>query len=168
MKAVRGKLAFIVLILLFALFFIVAALSLDQKARLIPLLVGSSTLMLALAALINDIHPFVFIEKMSVDWTEDLRARKSSLQREEKANTKNVLIIICWMLGFFLFIFLLGFHISIALFTFVFLKIEGKVSWMKAILAAGIVWATVFLLFEWMMGLSLFGGGIFGEIIPPI
>jgi hypothetical protein len=168
MKADRGRLAFTALILLFVLFFIVTSFSYEHDARLIPLLVGFSTLVLVLAVLVNEIHPVSIIEKMNVDWTKDLKVQESSPKKKEKVAAKKLLIIICWIFGFFLFIFLFGFPISIALFTFAFLKIEGKVSWAKALLTAVIVSAAVFVIFEWAMGFGLFEGVLFGEIIPSI
>ena len=168
MKADRGRLAFTALILLFVLFFIVTSFSYEHDARLIPLLVGFSTLVLVLAVLVNEIHPVSIIEKMNVDWTKDLKVQESSPKKKEKVAAKKLLIIICWIFGFFLFIFLFGFPISIALFTFAFLKIEGKVSWVKALLTAVIVSAAVFVIFEWAMGFGLFEGVLFGEIIPPL
>jgi hypothetical protein len=168
MKADRGRLAFTALILLFVLFFIVTSFSYEHDARLIPLLVGFSTLVLVLAVLVNEIHPVSIIEKMNVDWTKDLKVQESSPKKKEKVAAKKLLIIICWIFGFFLFIFLFGFPISIALFTFAFLKIEGKVSWVKALLTAVIVSAAVFVIFEWAMGFGLFEGVLFGEIIPSI
>jgi hypothetical protein len=168
MKADRGRLAFTALILLFVLFFIVTSFSYEHDARLIPLLVGFSTLVLVLAVLVNEIHPVSIIEKMNVDWTKDLKVQESSPKKKEKVAAKKLLIIICWIFGFFLFIFLFGFPISIALFTFAFLKIEGKVSWAKALLTAVIVSAVVFVIFEWAMGFGLFEGVLFGEIIPSI
>ena len=168
MKADRGRLAFTALILLFVLFFIVTSFSYEHNARLIPLLVGFSTLVLVLAVLVNEIHPVSIIEKMNVDWTKDLKVQESSPKKKEKVAAKKLLIIICWIFGFFLFIFLFGFPISIALFTFAFLKIEGKVSWAKALLTAVIVSAAVFVIFEGAMGFGLFEGVLFGEIIPPI
>jgi hypothetical protein len=168
MKLDRGRLAFTALILLFVLFFIVTSFSYEHDARLIPLLVGFSTLVLVLAVLVNEIHPLSIVEKMNVDWTKDLKVQESSPKKKEKVSAKKLLIIICWIFSFFLFIFLFGFPISIALFTLAFLKIEGKVSWVKALLTAVIVSAAVFVIFEWAMGFGLFEGVLFGEIIPPI
>lgn len=168
MKVDRGWLVFTALILLFVLFFIVTSFSYEHDARLIPLLVGFSTLVLVLAVLVNEIHPVSIIEKMNVDWTKGLKVQESSPKKKEKVSAKKLLIIICWIFGFFLFIFLFGFPISIALFTLAFLKIEGKVSWAKALLTAVIVSAAVFVIFEWAMGFGLFEGVLFGEIIPPI
>jgi hypothetical protein len=168
MKVDRGRLAFTALILLFVLFFIVTSFSYEHDARLIPLLVGFSTLVLVLAVLVNEIHPVSIVEKMNVDWTKDLKVQESSPKKKEKVSAKKLLIIICWIFSFFLFIFLFGFPISIALFTLAFLKIEGKVSWVKALLTAVIVSAAVFVIFEWAMGFGLFEGVLFGEIIPPL
>jgi hypothetical protein len=168
MKADRNRVAFTSLILLFVMFFVVTSFTYESQARLIPLLVGFVTLVLVLAVLINEIHPISVIEKMNVDWTKNLRVQESSPKKKDKVAAKKFLIIICWIFGFILSIFLFGFPISIALFTFAFLKIDGKVSWVRALLTAGIVWAAVFVIFEWAMHFGLFEGLLFGEIIPPI
>ena len=168
MKTNPRRLTFSVLILLFVLFIIVTSFNYDYDARLIPLLVGFSTLALVLAVIINEIHPVSILEKMNIDWTENLRGQEAVSKTKDKVPTKKFLIILCWIFGFFLLIFLLGFHISIALFTFVFLKIEGKVSCAKALLTAGIVSVAFFVIFEWAMDFGLFDGMLFGEIIPPL
>ena len=124
------------------------------------------TFVLVLAVLIHEIRPMPFLEKMNADWTKDLRLQRPSLEKEEKVGLKKYLTIFGWTFGFFLSIFLFGFHIAIAVFTFLFLRIEGKMGWVKALLMAGLTWATVFLIFEWVMGFGLFEGIIFGEIIP--
>ncbi len=168
MKTDRGRLAFTSLLFLFVIFFIAMSFSYEYNSRLIPLLVGFPTLVLILAVFVLDIRPVSFLEKMNSDWTENLRAQESLPRTKDEVPAKKFLTIVCWIFGFFLSIFLLGFHISIVLFTFGFLKVEGKASWLKALLTAGIVWAFVFLLFERGMNFGLFEGIMFGEIIPHI
>jgi hypothetical protein len=164
----RRSFVFAVLILLLCLFFIVMSFSYEYTSRLIPLLVGSSTLVLVLAVLIHEIHPVPILKRLIIDWTKDLRGQESLFKKRDKIPLRKLLIMICWILGFFLLIFLLGFHISIALFTFVFLKIEGKAGWIRASVVAGITWAAVFVIFEWAMDFGLFGGVVFGAIISPL
>ena len=77
MKTNPRRLTFSVLILLFVLFIIVTSFNYDYDARLIPLLVGFSTLALVLAVIINEIHPVSILEKMNIDWTENLRGQEA-------------------------------------------------------------------------------------------
>jgi hypothetical protein len=168
MSADRGSLTFAVLIFLLCLFFVIISFNYEYNSRLIPVLVGFSTLVLALAVLIHEIQPVSILEKMNIDWTKDLRVTESVTEKKDGIPPQKYLVVLCWILGFFLLTFLFGFHISVALFTFVFLKIEGKVGWIKASLIAGISEAGIFVIFEWAMGFGLFEGILFGEIIPPI
>ncbi|MGD9347944.1 MAG: tripartite tricarboxylate transporter TctB family protein, partial [Candidatus Aminicenantes bacterium] len=164
----RGKLASEVLILCIVLFFVVTSFSYDPRAKLVPLLVGCSTLVLVLALLVNTFHPFSILEKIDVDWAKDLRLQELSPKEEKKTGTPRFLIVLCWIVGFFLSILSVGFHISIPLYAFAFLKIQAKVSLIKALLVAILTWAAVFAIFEWAMNFELFGGILFGEIIPPL
>lgn len=168
MRMDRARFAFTILIFLFVLFFIVTSFSYEAKARLVPLLVGLVTLVFILAVFINEIHPSSIIERMNVDWTKDFRVEDLSGPKEEKISARKLFTIFCWMMCFFLLIFLCGFHISIVLFSCALLKLKGKVGWAKALLIAGGIWAAVFLIFDWAMGFGLFRGVLFGEIIPPI
>lgn len=168
MKKERRKLAFELLVLFLVLFFIVASFSYDRRAKLMPLLVGFSTLVLVLVLLVNRIHPVSIIGKIDVDWTENLRLQELSQEREKEVGPKRFLLIVLWIFGFFLSILLFGFYISIALFTFAFLRFQGKVSHTKALLAAVLTWAAVLAIFEWAMGFGLFEGLLFGAILPPL
>jgi len=168
MKKDRGNLAFEVLILFLVLFFIVASFGDDPRVRLMPLLVGSSTLLLVLALLVNSIHPVSIFAKIDVDWTKDLRLPKFSEKEAQEFSVRQFMIIVCWIFGFFLSIILFGFHLSIPLYTFAFLKIQGRINLFKAMLAAGLTWAAVFAIFEAAMDFGLFGGVLFGEILPPL
>lgn len=168
MKTERRRLYFSALFLLLACVFVVTSLSYESDARLVPLVVGFITLVLSVLILINEIYPIPFITKLSIDFTENYRSREPVVQKEKVVSLQRFFVLLIWTVGFVLGIFMLGFHISIALFTLAFLKIEARATWLKAFLVTGIVWAAVFVIFEWAMGFSLFKGLIFGEILPPV
>jgi hypothetical protein len=168
MKPERRRLYFSALFLLLACVFVVASLSYDFNARLVPLAVGFLTLALSVLVLINEVNPIPFVKKLSIDFTENYRSREPVAQKETAVSPQRFFVLVIWTTGFVLGIFMLGFHISIALFTFAFLKTEARASWPKAFLVTGIVWAAVFMIFEWAMGFSLFKGWVFGEILPPV
>ena len=82
-------------------------------------------------------------------------------------NLKQLLHMVLWIVFFFLLIFFFGFLVSIPLYTVGFLKVQGKLSWLRALISGVILEAVVFLLFEVAMEFSLYRGWLFGEVIPP-
>ena len=63
-----------------------------------------------------------------------------------------------WILGFFAAIVLLGFPIAVALFVFVYLKFQGRESWLFSIVFTAVVWGIFYGLFEYLLHLP-FGAG---------
>jgi hypothetical protein len=80
---------------------------------------------------------------------------------------KRTLIVVGYLLGLFVAIWLLGFSISIPLFIFLYLKLESDESWWLSILLGALAWGCIIGLFEgvldqpfpsgllvqWLMGL---------------
>lgn len=168
MKIRRAGLSFSVFLLIFVIVIIVTSFSYEPKARLVPLFIGLVTLILIGLVITNEIHPISLVERLNMDLMKVNVNQEAMPQGEMTASPKRLLVVFFWICGFFIFIFLLGFHASIALFILVFLKVEGRASWTKAILTAGIVSATIFAVFELAMRFSLYKGWLFGEIVPRI
>ncbi len=168
MKLERGNFTFSALFFIFILIVILTAFRYEPRARLVPLLVGLGTLILVATVLVNELRPIPLAQKLSFDLTKNYRSQEPAVRSERVVAARRLFVFLGWLFGFFLSIFLFGFYISIALFTLAFLKIEGKAGWIKALLTAGIVSLIVFITIEFAMGLSLFKGWLFGEIIPPI
>ena len=168
MKVDKKRQSFSSLFLAFVLVIVVTSFSYESNARLVPLVVGFLTLALAVLVIINEINPISLIKKLNIDLTEKYRSPEPTAHKEEMISQQRFFVFLFWIIGFVLCIFMVGFHISIAMFTFAFLKVEAKASWLKALLGAGIVWAAVFIIFELAMGFNLFKGWFFGEILPPV
>ena len=67
-------------------------------------------------------------------------------------------IAVGWILGFFAAIVLFGFPIAVALFVFVYLKVQGRESWPFSIVFTAVVWGIFYGLFEYLLHLP-FGAG---------
>ncbi|NIS62852.1 MAG: hypothetical protein GTO13_19785 [Proteobacteria bacterium] len=161
----KPSVAFIGLLLIFVLVICVNSFSYRPKERLVPLLVGIATLIISLVVVLDEIHPIRLLSKLKIDLM-GIAGGPALGKREERKTTIQLLHIIAWMMGFLTFIFLVGFYISIALFTFTFLKIQGEIGWLKAALITAIVWCSIFAIFDLTMELHMFQGVLFGEILP--
>lgn len=137
---------------------IVFSFSYESDARLIPLILGFATLVLILLDIINGIRPLTFIKKLDRDLTKDYMVQADSLPIDTGESFKKIFGLTVWILGFFLIILMLGFHIGIVVFAFTFFKFKGKTGWMKALIATGVIWAFVFVVFEIAMGFELYKG----------
>lgn len=163
----KGSMAFIGLLLIFVLVICLNSYSYQPRERLVPLLVGIATLILCLLVLVDELHPIRLIRRLNIDLIS--AAGGAMLGEPEEHRTPiQLLLIIAWMMGFLVLVFLVGFYISIALFTFTFLTILGKIGWPKAVLITAIVWWSIFAIFDLTMELHMFQGVFFGEILPSI
>jgi hypothetical protein len=163
----KPSIVFIGLLLIFVLVICVNSYSYRPKERLVPLLVGIAALIICLLVLVDEIHPIGLLGRLKID----LMSAAGGAVPEERVQHKTaiqLLLIIAWMMGFLVLIFLVGFYIGIALFTFTFLKILAKIGWLKAVLITAIVWCSIFAIFDLTMQLHMFRGVLFGEILPNI
>lgn len=168
MKALKREQLFSFFLLVFALGFIFISFSYDHKTRLVPLGVALATLGLLVGVIINDIRPVPFLERLNRDLTEIYRNKGLSGRREQKSGGRKFFEFLCWISGFFVSILFFGFNISIVLFAFAFFKTEARFSWIKSLLAAGLIWASIFVVFELALNFALFKGWLFGEVLPPL
>jgi hypothetical protein len=156
------------LLLVYALVFVVYSFRYGREARLIPLLVALTTLALVILVLIHDHRPLAFLQRMDIDLTSKYRTQSISAPQDSRPSITSLVYIACWIFGFFIAVLIIGFHFSIPLFTLVYLKIKGKVSWFKAASSAAVLGAAAYAVFELIMGFRLFQGWLFGEILPPL
>jgi hypothetical protein len=69
-----------------------------------------------------------------------------------------------WMLGFFAAIALIGFPVAVPLFVLLYLKLQGRESWVLSIVFSASVWAFFHLVFERLLNLPFPSGWIQGWI----
>lgn len=162
----KGKLIFGAILLFLTLCFIIAALGYEEpRARLVPVLVGIATIIFGIFSIIHAIRPIDFITRFDMSIIDLGKQVNSTEEPEDRLDIK-LLGSIAWLAGLFVVSFFLGFHIGIVAFMLAFLKIRGKVGWVKSIISAVLVWGIIYFMFEKAMGFSLFKGLFFGEILP--
>jgi len=163
----KGRLAFTSLLLIFALAVVIASLFYEPRARLIPLAVGIGILILGLPLLVHEVRPIRLLSILDLSLM-DIGKKDQSKESGQQVSEKKILEIIAWMCGFFIIIFLLGFHIGIIVYAFTFLKIQAEASLPRACIATAIIWCLTYLLFEVALGFTMFKGLFFGELMPDI
>lgn len=87
-------------------------------------------------------------------------------EEADETGSKPLVILIVWIIGFAISIFLLGFLISIPLFVFLFLRFARGVSWARSLVLTAATFGGLYLLFPFLLNLRLFEGVLFGAIIP--
>lgn len=132
---------------------IVSSYSLLQ-AKIAPLLVCGLILILALVELIRELRG-----------DQGRASDRGSPQAETMELYRDYLREAGWMAGFFIMIYLLGFLISIALFTAAYAKAH-KAGWTIAIMV-GLSMATLsYLLFSYLVDTELYPGLIYQQLGP--
>jgi hypothetical protein len=134
------------------------ALSFGGEAGLVPLVIGIPTLAMILISIGGRLLPLPSRE-------EPARAPAAAAP-EDVASWSRGGVIIAWVAGFFLSIFLFGFYWSVPLYTLAFLKVEGRRSWLKCAITAAVLWAVVYVSFGMLMGQGLFKGVLFHALLP--
>lgn len=138
-------------ILLFLATFLIISCQYTKSERLIPLIIAVPTFLSQLVLTIIHIRSL-----NKVYYTED---------EEGAESTSNVLRIIYWIVGFSTLIFLFGFYPSLIVFSFLFLSIEGEVPRLKAVVSAGMILCSIYILFGFALQIKLWPGFI-PEIVP--
>jgi hypothetical protein len=72
-------------------------------------------------------------------------------RKDEPLPTRKLLLASSWAMGFFLLILLLGFPISVPLFTFLYLKLHGKEEWGMSLGLSASALACFYGLFVWLL-----------------
>ena len=121
-----------------------------RKAKLLPIILGSITLILAViqlrTELLADDKPETLPEEKEVH-------RGDTLHR--------YLFTAAWMSGFLLAVWLFGFMVATPVFTVSYLKLHGR-RWLPAIMVAAGTTAFIYVVFISLLQLELHRGFLFG------
>lgn len=119
------------------------ALQMEQwKARLLPVLLSSAVLLLALAGLCK----------------EYLAASRGGAPASARSGELGgYLVSGAWVFGFVVLVYFGGFLPGIIVYCFSYAKVHGA-SWARALLLAVSVSLSVYLVFEVLLGVKLYGG----------
>jgi len=84
--------------------------------------------------------------------------RKGNLIALRELALRRTVLAISWILGFFAAIVLAGFPIAVPLFVFLYLRIQGKESWVFSVIFTFAVWAFFYALFDRLLHLPFPAG----------
>ena len=113
------------------------------RAGLFPWVIGIPTLILALAQLARDLYGRT--KKTAGGLAE---AVEIHVDIAPQLVRKRTISILCWTVGFFLAIWLLGFSYAVPLTIFLYLKFAGKEKWPMTIAVTFFSWLFYWSLFE--------------------
>lgn len=164
----KKTIAFEIFLLVLNLAFVLAALRYSPEVRMMPLLIGGAGLCISVLILINEFHPLRWMAAMDFGLMEELVEKEGMKISTESASGEKLWVILLWISGLFLIVFLAGFHIGIVAFCLLYLRYKARVGWMKAAVGSIVLWAAVFLIFQVGMDFDLFKGVLFGEFVPGI
>jgi hypothetical protein len=78
-----------------------------------------------------------------------------------KDTARRTAVGFAWILGFFAAIVLLGFPIAVPLFVFLYLKLQGRESWVVSVVMTAAVWGVFYGLFDLLLHLPFATGWLF-------
>ncbi len=85
---------------------------------------------------------------------------KEEMTKEEGGKESTILL---WLLGLGAMLFIFGFQLTCFAYPVLFLKLgKAKVSWRAAIITGALTWASIFVLFSWVLNMPFFAGFLFG------
>ena len=143
---------------------LIISFSYNPKTRMVPVLVGSVSLILGLIILLGEILPR-FRQLFEVDlFTRDkIVAREKSQGKWDER--KGLLIAIFWVVLFALLLFLAGFNIAVPVCVLIYVKFFGKQTWPLSLAVTAMIWIFIYGLFQVIMDYTLFEGILFGGIV---
>lgn len=153
-----GRLAFNLLLLAVAAYFVWSATGYEPQARLIPLIIGGMVLVL---------QAWVTIREAIV--TEMVPAAADGIKPSPPANEARHVVIMCgWMLLYLALFAALGTLAATFLFILLFLLRQRGVRWWTALAVSAATSGVIWLLFVRLMRFELYSGVLFGGDLPPI
>jgi len=132
------------------------------RAGLFPWVIGTPTLILALAQLGRD-----FYGKKKKTIAGLAESVEIHVDIAPELVRKRTMSIICWTVGFFLVIWLLGFSYAVPLTIFLYLKFAGKEKWPMTIAVTFFSWLFYWSLFEKLLNVPFPDGYLISLFMGP-
>jgi len=155
----KDTLYFTLLLLAFILIIIIMSLGYDRETRLMPLLIGIPTFLLLALQILFQFYPNLQ-NQFEIDIFSPAGAGKEKNRAQEKSGS--LLFPVALVFSYFILLLLAGFLVATPLYLLTFFRLQGKLSWLKCIFAAGIAWLLLYLVFSVGMNFILFEGLLFG------
>jgi len=159
---VHGRLFFSLgFTLLFALLVIIG-MGYNPLARLVPLVVGIPALIMSAIQFLLDLRDAFRGESTMRKTAAVKEATKTEKPKKEELSPQEIrrreLMAVGWILALFALIMFFGFHIAIAAFVLLFMRLYGRESWRLSLGVAALCWAFVYIVFIIILGSNLYQG----------
>ena len=152
MRKLSGSSYSLILVIVVMLAFIGLSLKLEYFAsKLLPLLMGSIVLLLAIIALAREIKAGHSLEEATVTTSETGVGEKNGAEVGKYSG------IAAWIISFFLSIYVLGFMITTLLFVGAYMKRHGS-KWPSTVITAGIFTGIIYAVFDLAFKAELYKG----------
>jgi hypothetical protein len=153
---------FNVCVTLLVLWFLWDAREWSFYSRLFPWSIGFTVLVVALLQFGISLRKFQFrTSDANAESNGDSQYHPSSSGSEgfeQESDTRRVIAIGCWIIGFFIGIWLLGFRLGSLILTISFLKVAAKESYKTCIRLGGVNYLFFLIIFDLALGVPLFQG----------
>jgi hypothetical protein len=131
----------------------------DPETRLFPTIIGAFTFFCLLFALVMDFSPrFRKVLDLDIFALEKGTGQGAFEEESERDSFKSLAFIIGWLVGFFWFMYFLGFLIATPVFFLVFMRGYRREPWLSSILLTVIFTPSIHLVFRYVFHLELFKG----------
>lgn len=150
----KGRLLFCIFLMAVAAFSIYSASGWTFKTGFFPLAVSVPLLILATVQLLQEIfgkEDSAAGAAVDLDFASDVPAELAR---------RRVLTTFGWIVGFILFVYLIGFPLTVPLFVLGYLKFQSEVSWRHSVTITAITWGFFYLLFERLVHLQFETGAV--------
>ncbi len=158
--------------------FFVLALGYSPRAQFMPLVIsGLSIICMAAEITVRFVlgkEQMLALDDAEIFGTDRMKKefKRASVASAEKSETEQARkqeargsegTILLWLLGLGAMIFVFGFQFSVFAYPVLFLKLgKTKVGWPVAIVTGVLTWASIFVLFSWILNMPFFPGLLFG------
>jgi hypothetical protein len=150
----RGHLYFSVFLLLVSGFAIVSGSQWSFKTGFFPLAVAIPLFILTL------VHGYM--ESFGPAESSKGPAVEADFSREvpPEVARRRALMIFCWIAGFILCVYLIGFPWTVPLFIFSYLRFQSHAGWFSSLVLAALTWGGFYLLFQRLVHIQFEAGAI--------
>jgi len=169
-KIQADRVFFTIVLFLFGVITTARIINFSPKARWLPLGTGVIFTIIMAILVISEYSPKLYkLLGVYGSLTDEPSKPADDSERRDGQTHAWGRVFICWawLVIFFVLIYLVGFFISIPLFTIVQLKVFSKRKWYPTIIVTLAIVGFVYFIAT-ILNLELFPGIIFGGIVPPL
>jgi len=142
----------LILIIFFAIIFLLA-LRWQWRTSLMPAIAAGAGILFGVFEIVRVAQTEKRGKQTIADDTNSEQKYTGDLTYESKSLYQGIIFFV-WVGAFFLGVLLLGFHVSIPLFAFLYVKVEGKAPWLLSILLPVFLLGFVIVVFDWLMDIA--------------